>query len=355
MAFPKINIIFKSIASTMIKRGNKGIVYVILKDVVGVKGTYEMVSAADVPAGLSTYNKAQLAFIFQGGVNTPKKVIAFVQETAATDIVAALKYAEAVKFDYLCVPGASVAECTAAASAVKSMRDNLAKRVKAVLPHTVGDSEAVINFDTDGIVVDGTTYAAKDFCSRITGVLAGTPLTSSVTFTVLADVTDVPRMSQTDAGAAIDAGKLILFHDGEKVKIARGVNSLTTLSASKGDQFKKIKIVDILDLMHEDIRRTAEDTYIGHVSNSYENKCLLINAINAYFEELENEGILARKGNSCYMDIDAQRTYLKSLGINLDNKTEDEVKTADTRDKVFLAAVVKPVDSMEEIEFNVTL
>jgi hypothetical protein len=355
MAFPQINIIFKSVAATAMKRGTKGIVFAILKDAVGVKGVYELTTATDIPVGLSAYNKAQLGLIFQGGVTAPRKVIACVQDSTLSDISTSLTVAEAMKFDYLVVPGASAADATAAATSVKGMRTNLAKKVKAVLPNTASDSEAVINFATDNIVVDGTTYAAKDYCARIAGILAGTPLTASVTFTVLPEVDDVPRMSQSNAGTLIDAGKLILFHDGEKIKIARGVNSLTTTSTDKGEQFKKIKIIDILDLIHDDIKRTAEDSYIGKVSNSYPNKCLLINAINAYFVQLENEGLLERGANKAYIDVDAQRTYLKSIGYDVDAMDDTEVKAANTRDKVFLAATVKPVDAMEEITFNVTL
>ena len=116
MPYPKINIIFKSVASTFVKRGNKGIVFAILKDAVGVKGTYELTSAADIPAGLSSYNKKQLGFIFQGGTIAPRKVIACVQDSTLTDITASLKIAEAMKFDYLVVPGAAIVTGNAAVS-----------------------------------------------------------------------------------------------------------------------------------------------------------------------------------------------------------------------------------------------
>jgi len=355
MGFPEINILFKSVAESVVKRGSRGIVFAVMRDLTSAKGVYDMTSAADIPSGLSAANRAQLAMIFQGGVDAPKKVIAYVQDATPTDISAPLKYAEAVKFDYLVVVNATEAEATEAASAIKSMRSNLNKRVKAVLPHTASDSEGIINFATDDIVCGAQTYDANEFCSRIAGLLAGTPLSGSITFTVLPEVTDVPRMSKVDAGLLVDAGKLILFHDGEKVKVARGVNSLTTLGADKSEQFKKIKIVDILDMIHADITRTAEDNYIGRVTNSYENKCLLVNAINAYFDQLEKTGLLERKANECRIDVDSQRAFLKSSGMNVDEMSDADVKAANTRDKVFLAATVKPVDSMESIEFVITI
>lgn len=355
MGFPKINIIFKSVASTAVKRGNKGIVLAILKDAANVAGNYEILTAADIPAGLSAYNKAQLNLIFQGGQTAPKKVLAVVQDSAALDIAASLEYAEKVKFDYLCMPGATEAEALQIANSVKAMRSNMEKGVKAVLPNTAADSEAVINFVTDDIVVGTTTYNTADYCARIAGLLAGTPLTESVTFTQLPDVDDVPRMSQDNAATLIDAGKFTLYHDGEKVKVARAVNSLVTTGTEKGDLFKKIKIVDILDTMRQDIRMTAEDSYIGKVANSYANKCLLVNAINAYFRQLEVEGLLEAGSNKCSIDVVATSNYLKALGKDVDAMDEAKIKVENTGDKVFLAAVVKPVDAMEEITFNVTL
>lgn len=355
MAFPKINIIFKSVGASVVKRGDRGIVYVILKDAAAQAGIYKMNTVADVPADLSDYNKKQLGLVFRGGVNAPKQVIAYVQDTATANYNDALKYAETVKFNYLVVPGISQADADTVGAAVKGMRDSLGRKVKAVLPKMAGDSDAVVNFTTDNIEVGEETFATKDYASRIAGILAGTPLVTSATFQVLPEVTGVPRLTEAEAGTKIAAGELILFHDGEKVKIARGVNSLVTTTQDKGDQFKKIKIVDTLDMIHDDIKRTAEDNYIGKVPNSYENKLLLINAINAYFEQLEVEGILDRGKNKCQIDVQAQASYLKVIGMNADEMSEAEIKAANTRDKVFLTAVVKPLDAMEDIALVISL
>ena len=91
------------------------------------------------------------------------------------------------------------------------------------------------------------------------------------------------------------------------------------------------------------------------MSNTYANKCLLINAINAYFEGLEVDGLLEPKANKCYIDLAAQKSYLKTLSHNVDEMKDAEIKVANTRDQVFLAATVKPVDSAEEINFAIIL
>ena len=104
MAFPQINILFKSVATTAVKRGNKGIVFAILKDATNVKGVYEMITSADIPAGLSDYNKAQLGMIFQGGDTTPRKVIACVQDSTVVDIAGVGSQIHAIDIPLLQIP-----------------------------------------------------------------------------------------------------------------------------------------------------------------------------------------------------------------------------------------------------------
>lgn len=50
---------------------------------------------------------------------------------------------------------------------------------------------------------------------------------------------------------AVGTGKLIMFHDGEKVKCGRNVNFLTTITGY-GDIWKEITIMDILDKIQQD-------------------------------------------------------------------------------------------------------
>ena len=92
-------------------------------------------------------------------------------------------------------------------------------------------------------------------------------------------------MTLTEMDEAVGEGKLILFHDGEKVKCGRGVNSLTTVTG-RSDVWKKIKIVEILDMIQQDIRLTIQDNYIGKVPNSYDNKLQLVTAISVYLQAL---------------------------------------------------------------------
>lgn len=358
MPLPKISIIFKEVANTAIKRGERGIVALILKDSAH-NGDHVFHSLGDVPDGFSEANMEQIKLAFKGGVNPPRKLLVYVLPEAASDYSAAQTYLEGSVWNYLAVPGINPSETTAMADWVIGLRDNKNLKVKAVLPHTVKNHEGIINFATDSIKTDNIKpgsdpYTAAQYCARIAGILAGTPLSTSATFQVLPEVNDVPHLTTSDFDEAIDEGKLVLMNDGEKVKIARAVNSLTTLD-NKGADFQKIKLVDIMDMIYSDIKKTTNDTYIGKIPNTYDNKCLLIMAIRTYYESLEDQQVLDRGKNSVDIDMQAQKAYLQSIGADTGSMSEQQIREANTRDKIFLSGPIKMVDAIEDFELVVTI
>jgi len=354
MGLPNINIEFKSQATSALVRSQKGIVAIILKDA-GANGAHVLTSAKQIPAALGTENQAYIARTFLGYVNPPRKVIVYVEPATAEDLTEGLAYMATQTFDYLVgPPDITTAECTAIVNWIKDRRaDGFIP--KAVLPDTAADHEAIINLTTSGIKVGTVGYTAAEYCSRIAGLIAGTPLTISCTYAPLTEVTDVDRLTKDEMDVAIDAGKFIIFHDGEKVKVGRGVNSLQTTTSDKGESFKKIKIVEAIDMMNSDIRMTAQDSYIGKYANSYDNKCLLISAIKEYFTGLESQGILKSGSSAVAIDVSAQEAYLQAQGIDTSKMTEQEIKEANTGDKVFLTASVSILDAIEDINLEIVV
>lgn len=353
MPLPSVNIIFQSKAIAAIERGAVGILALVLKDAsVAALTEFRLQDVADIPATLSETNRAYLQQAFMG---TPKEVRAVVIPDTAADYSEALNYLETIKFNIMTIPGIADADASTVANWAKSMRDTKERKIMAVLPNQAADHEAVIDFATDNIKVGTNTYTVAQYLARVAGLIAGLPLTVAPTYRPLPEVTDVPHLTKSEADAAIDAGKLILYHDGEKVKIARGVTSLVTTTEDKGPDWKKIKLVRILDMVYHDVKETIEDYYIGSVQNSYENKLLLIAAINAYYETLELEHLLDPGKNRCEIDIEAQKAYLKSIGEPVDTWTEQQIKEANTRDKVFLLSTLRPLDAIEDVTLKINL
>lgn len=354
MKLPSINIAFSTQAATAIARSQKGVVAVILRDA-NANGGHTITNLSQIPAALGTANQDYITRAFFGYVNPPRKVLAFVQPTDAENLNAAFAWLETQTFDYLVgPPDVTGPECTSIAAWVASQRAD-GMTPKAVLPNTASNSEAVINFTTSGIKVGETTYTAAQYCSRIAGIIAGTPMTISCTYAPLLEVTDIDRLSKEDMDTAIGQGKFIIFYDGEKVKVGRGINSLQTTTQEKGEAFKKIKIVEAVDMIRKDIKSTAEDSYIGKYANSYDNKCLLISAIKGYFTGLENDGILESNTSVIEIDVDAQEAYLQSIGVDTSGMSEQQIKTAATADQVFLKASISILDAIEDISLNITI
>lgn len=359
MGLPSIEIIFKMLGITAIRRSSRGVVALILEDAAHatIENPIVMRGVNDIPDTLDAVNQEQIELAFRGGINPAMRVMAYViapaTELDPADYTEAQNYLETAMWDYLAVPHIAADKVDAMATWIKGLRDNKARKVKAVLPNCKADHEGIINFTTDNIVVGEKLYNTAQYCARIAGILAGNPLTIASTFQVLPEVEDVPHLTSDEFDTAIDAGELVLMHDGEKVKIARGVNSLTSFTADKGEEFSKIKLVDIMDLIHRDITRTAEDYYIGKMPNDYDHKVLLTTAINAYLKTLENEGLLDRGKNWVDVDAEAHRLYLEGRGLDTEGLNEQQLRQANTGAHVFLTGSAKPLDAMEDIKIQI--
>ena len=341
-------------ASTAIRRSQKGVVAIIIKDA-AAPGAHVLTNVTQIPLALGTANKDFISRAFTGYVNPPRKVIVYVLPSAAEDLSAALEYLATQTLDYLVGPvDCSADDSTEITAWIASQRAD-GFTPKAILPDASADSEAIINFTTDGIKVGATTHTTAAYCSRIAGLIAGTPMTISCTYAPLLEVTDVTRLTKSEMDSAIDDGEFIIFHDGEKVKVGRGVNSLQTTTQNKGEIFKKIKIVEAIDMIRNDIKITAQDNNIGKYDNSYDNKCLLISAISGYFAQLELDGILQAGTSSVGIDLEAQEGYLQANGIDTTDMSEQEIKEANTGDKVFIKASIKILDAIEDIDLGITI
>lgn len=383
MGAPSMDIQFIERAITAITRGERGIVLLWVKDALPAAAVNPatVILESDIPSGLSDATVEQIKLAMIGYTNAPKKVLVYgmgITEDAETEAVEAgykkaMEVSETVKFDYLAIPTVETdGKAQDIATWVKSMRDTKKKKIKAVLPNTAADHEGVINFTTDKNVKtetvtekDGTkttvdiVYTAEQYCARIAGLIAGTPLTIACTYAPLNELSDCTRL--TDIDTPVDNGEFIVFYDGEKVKVVRGVNSFKTTVDGKGESFKKIKIVEAMDMINDDIIKTAQDSYLGKYANSYSNKCLLISAISGYFAQLKRDGIIS--SYSVSLDAEAIRIYLKSKGLKatlddgtikeVDECSDEEIITADTGSFVFLKGNVKILDAIEDIKMPI--
>jgi hypothetical protein len=351
MGLPEININFSSLAVSAIQRSQRGIVALILMDDTGVFDTKEYKTITDIdPLDWTADNLAYIEHAFLG---IPSKIIVERLDADAALYTDALTRLAGKRFNYLAIPGIESLKVAAISTWLKAQRDNDKKTFKAVLPSSLSDHEGIINFTTGGIVVGDETYTASEYTARIAGILAGLSLTRSATYFVLPEVESITESA--DADADVDDGMLILINDGEKIKIARGVNSLTTTTVSKGVDFKKIKIIEGHDLVKEDITRTFNDDYVGKINNSYDNQVLFITAANAYLSGIAGDVLDPSADNTVGVHIEAQRASWLAQGTDVSELTDQEIKEKSFGSKVFLAGPLKFLDAVEDLQFNISV
>ena len=349
MGLPNISVIFKGKAESMMQRGERGIVALLLKDV--EERVYTINSITDIPESLSKDNEGYIKDALKGNDTIPRKIYAV---TYTEDLLERLKVLTAYKFQYLAIPGIEEEEVSDVSSWVKEQVDNKNKTFQVVLPNSEGGHEGVINLTTDEIVLENEDEpTTSEFTARIAGLLAGTPLTKSATYAVLDDVVSVEVLDDDEANDRIDDGEFILINSNDEVKVARAVTSLTETGDDKTSEWKKILLVQKMFMWEDDVKSTIKENYVGKYTNNYNNKRLLITDIKLYNRQLAREGILddsLPEYNDVDINIETQKDFLEGQGMDVDNMKEDEIKKANTKDKVFIVSNPKFTDAMEDFE-----
>lgn len=362
---PSITITFTEKGQSIVERGERGIVALVLK---GTKQqNFKVTGEADFPTeSLSEDNIQFIKDALVGNAYSPRYIFVYVMPTAE-DMSKAykdmMKFFETEKFTYMAIPTVKTdGKIADIVSWIKKQRQehNLGK---VVLPEIAADAEGVINWCSTLYRTVDKSITPEQGTARIAGLFAGTSIRVSGTFTPLRDFVDVNRLTKSEQDEAVGAGKLIAFWDSEKVKLNRAVTSFINTTEDKKESFKKIKLVEAMDMMEDDIRKTIADNYIGKFGNTYDNKCILITAINAYFAELVQDDVL--DAGRCEIDLKEQKKWLKKAGksVILEDGTEksfdacsdDELMKANTKENVFLQAVVSLVDAMEDVYLRITI
>lgn len=355
MGAPSINVTFSVAARALATLSARGTVAVIVKDTKSTGG-HTLRSAGQIPDDLSVANKEYIRRAFTGAVERPSRVLLYVLDISgeAEELDKALQWLGTQTFDWMCgAPDISPEDCAKVKEWIVRQRD-MRMIPKAVLPNYEGDHYAVVNWCGEDLKAGAASYTAGEFCSRIAGLIAGTPYAQSVTYAPISELSDCKRLDPAAEDAAVDAGKLVPIHDGVKVKLSRGVNSLTTVTGDISASFKKIKFVEVYDRIGFELRRLIADNWIGKYTNNYDNECILLTAVTSFFQGLLDEGLI-QQDFSVWYDVDGKREYLDGHGVDTGDMTDDEVKQYSADSCVFIAVRCKILDAIEDAVINVTL
>jgi len=350
MGLPQIDITFSTLAVSAIQRSQRGIVALILRDDTEGDVVNEFKLSTDVVAEEWTADSQD--YIAQAFKGIPSKVIVIRGATTDVDYTDQLSLLATKQFNWLAVPGIEAVDTADIATWIGTMRAS-GNMFKAVLPDEAADSEGIVNFTTGGIVVGENTYTASEYTARIAGIFVGLSLDRSATYFVLTEIENITETADPDT--AIDGGELILIKQDGKIKIARAVNSLVTTSAEKSAIFKKIKIIEGMDLVKTDIQTTFNDEYVGKINNSYDNQVLFITAVRAYLKGLEGDVLDPNFDNTVGVNVEAQRLAWEGIGTDTEEWDEQDVKENAFQSNVYLDGSLKFLDAMEDLTMEILL
>ncbi len=147
----------------------------------------------------------------------------------------------------------------------KRLRDEVGAKFQVVLYGKAADYEGVINVKNK-VLDEGANEASVVYW--VTGAEAGCAVNKSVLnkiydgeFTVDVDYT------QTQLGKAIQDGEFVLHKVGSDVRVLEDVNSLVTITDTKGEIFKDNQTIRVIDQIANDIAVLFNTKYLGVVPN----------------------------------------------------------------------------------------
>jgi len=353
MGLPKIEIIFKQLAVTAVKRSQLGIVGLIVKE---PSKNWDVKVYKDITDIKDTdYTANTVALVKDTFEYTPNKVFVFnVGSGTLTDTLKKVAQ-ERVNWLGLGYDGKD-GDTATLVSWIKSVR-KAGKTYKAVVfKATKPDNKGIVNLMNDKVTfvdnrgeVDGWQYVPT-----VLGMLAGLPMTRSATSFLCGNLKDVSIFNDIDD--TIDKGGFCLYKDEGDIRVARGCTSLEEITQDETEDMKDIIIVESMDLMRDDIYSTFKK-WIGKYKNKYDNQVLFFTAINAYFKELEREDILDKEyDNYSEVDVEAQRLAWLGVGKAEVAEWEDEkVKKTAFKKRVFMKANIKILNAVEDFKFTINM
>lgn len=252
---------------------------------------------------------------------------------SASDHAAFLTALEAEQFDVVIYDGEDATTKAAYAAFVKRISERVGYKCQCVLAGSGFNSEWTIQIANGVILQDGTTLTAMQATWWVGGAEAGAQYNQSLTYAQYPQAAQAsPKMTDAELETAVLAGQIAFTDSFGVVKICTDINSLTTYTVDKGEEYHKNRVMRVLNQLCNDIYRYFTLHFIGKVSNNASGRALLRGWIVGYLLEMQaNNGV--------------------------QNFTADDVtvEQGNSVDSVLINVAIQPVDSIEKVYITVTV
>ena len=255
---------------------------------------------------------------------------------SATDYANFLTAIEPYQFDIIIYDGTDSSTIQAFAQFAERISNNVGQKCQAVMAGSTAaesNSEFVIAVNNGVVLSDGTELTAGQATWWVGGAEAGALYNQSLTYAQYPNAAEAkPKLTDAQAEAALKSGQLCFIDNFGAVKVCQDINSLTTFTADKGQEFSKNRVMRVLMQFCNDVYEHFSNYFIGKVDNNEVGRNLLKGWIVGYLNEMmANNGI---------RDFTAE---------------DVTVEAGNSVDSVLINVAIRHVDSIEKIYMSVTV
>lgn len=221
------------------------------------------------------------------------KVYIYDLGTAGT-VAEAVDALEAYDFNILCAYTKETTDATAYINAVKGWRDEMGKKCQVVVYNqTKPDYEGVINVVSTIDKTGDSTAPDHALVAWVAGAEAGCGINESCTNMLYdGEYTVVTNKTQSELETCIESGQLALHLVYGEVRVLEDVNSLTTTTTDKSEDFKSNQTIRVIDQIANDIAKLFNTKYLGKIQNNASGRVSLWGDIVKHHKELESLGAI---------------------------------------------------------------
>lgn len=355
MGLPVISVEFKKLAATAMIRSVRGILAVVIQDATSsVSWTSKAFTSLD-EVDAKEFSAENYKILSRAFLAAPYQVIV-VRVGSEGTMETAQAILDKLSYNWVCaVPASFQAGIVTYVKSINTPRR--IRKVKALVYNQASADDMHIVSVANGTVTlkGGDVVTMTNYLPRLAGLLAACPMDQSVTYAALDDLEAVADVSNLDT--SIDGGSLCLFRDDNVIRIARGVNTLQTVSGDNvTEDMKKIAVVEAMDLIQEDIIRTFKRYYLGKRKNTADNQALFVADVSSYLRALAEEGVVNKdEAISVSVDVAAMRAAWEKAGVSTAEMSDAQVKKKPYRSQVFVSAQAHILDAMEDMTMVFTM
>lgn len=255
---------------------------------------------------------------------------------ATADYATFLTALEPYQFDTVVYDGTDSSTIQAFAQFVERVSNSIGKKCQAVVSGESGansNSEFVIALKNGVKLDDGTLINAQQATWWAGGAESGATYYQSLTYAQYPNAVEAyPKLTEAQLSEALQAGYLCFTDEFGTVKVCSDINSLTTFTVDKGQEFSKNRVMRVLMQFCNDTYEHFSNYFVGKVNNDENGRNLLKSWIVSYLNEMQGNG-----------------------GIRDFTADDVEVLQGNSVDSVVINVFIQPVDAVEKIYMTVTV